>query len=328
MASSEEGTKIAFWVVVSIAILVIVISVILIIIGSVLYTTYKGAIDGAFFNQNTCATFPMRCNYFNINPPIPTEFPEAFSQTIAIFCGQQVLSLEYFSQTHDLHIPPGLMLLGTVRTAEKDAPIFAYVALDKANRVMYIIIRGTITAEEWGFDFKFAQNMLTGQQSLKTFARVNWNCNGDPLVHTGFYELFWQIQPRIQQLVMGSITCADRVVISGHSLGAAISSLTAVYVSSNLTKKPIFVYTFGEPRVGNESYARCITEHFPNRFWRISNSEDIVPQVPISATPNLSNFNQPWLYSAEGQQIGFSTNWGSMQLNHSMQNYIESILVK
>ncbi len=127
-------------------------------------------------------------------------------------------------------------------------------------------------------------------------------------------------------MISENLTYCDKVVISGHSLGAALSSLSAIYVSSNLTSKPVFVYTFGKPRVGNVAYSQCIAVHFPNRFWRIENNDDIVIQLPLSATPNLSNYNFPYLYEHEGTPIGFSTNWGSLQLNHSMNNYMQHFI--
>jgi len=297
--ASNDGAKIAFWIIISVAILVIVIAIIIIIIAVILISKYRGAIEGAIFNQNSCSLDPQRCKYFNLNLPSPTEFPDEFSKDLAIFCGQQVLSLEYFYQNKTLNIPESLQLLGTIRTIEKTAPLFAYVALDKTNKTLYVIMRGTLTEEEWLIDFTIRQNLLQEKQDhyfLKQFTNDNWNCSPDTLVHTGFSVLFAQIQPRLKQLILGNISCVDRIIVSGHSLGAAVSSLSAAYISSNLTTKPVFVYTFGKPRVGNISYANCIDLHFTNRFWRIENESDIVCNIPLSAMPNTSNYNQPWIY--------------------------------
>lgn len=186
----SDAAKTAFWVVISIAIVIIVIAIVLIILASVIFSTYKSAVIGAFFNQNICSSDPVRCNYFYINPPAPTEFPDEFSKKIAIYCGQQIMSLEYFSQTHDLHLPPGLILVGTVRTQEKTAPIFAYVALDKVNRVLYIIIRGTLTQAEWSLDFTFQQNVFQGQKSLKSLGGANWACRYLTILISNFANSF------------------------------------------------------------------------------------------------------------------------------------------
>ena len=296
MAAKES--KIAFWVLISLAIAVIVVAIILIIIAAVLITTYKDAIFGAFFNTNTCVPNPNRCVYTNLNPPAPTVFPDAFTKPIAVFCGQQILNLEYLSQNNSLNLPASLTLVGLLPTKEKGAPLFAYVALDVANRALYIIFRGTATQAEWSFDFTVRQTSLQTQSFLSSFDNQNWQCSTETMVHTGFAQLFLQIQPQLKMFVDQTLDQVDRILVSGHSLGAAVTSLSAAYISSNLTTKPVLVYTFGKPRVGNIAYANCIAVHFPDRFWRIENNTDIVPQLPLAATPNTANSNKPWIYQS------------------------------
>ncbi len=187
---SSDIRKTEFWVLLSIAIVIIVIAIIIVIVASVYFTTYKDALQGAVLNQNACASHPTRCNYFNINPPLPTQFPDAFSSQIALFCAQQILSIEDYSKTNNLNIPVGLTLEGIIKTQEKDAPLFAYVGLDKLNRTLYLFIRGTETAIEWGFDFTISQKP---QNVLYTLPQSEWQCSSETLVHSGFLELFLQV---------------------------------------------------------------------------------------------------------------------------------------
>ena len=48
------------------------------------------------------------------------------------------------------------------------------------------------------------------------------------------------------------------IVVTGHSLGAALASLTAVTLKANFLNTPLKAYTFGQPRTGNKAYADLI----------------------------------------------------------------------
>ena len=65
--------------------------------------------------------------------------------------------------------------------------------------------------------------------------------------------------------------------ITGHSLGAALATLAAQRL------KGLFriagTYTFGQPRVGNPSFARAYGAAPP--LYRFVNNEDMVPQLPL-----------------------------------------------
>ena len=72
-----------------------------------------------------------------------------------------------------------------------------------------------------------------------------------------------------------------RVWITGHSLGGALAP-----VSSQALDAPshgIFVecvYTYGQPRVGNQAYCRRLERQFAGRLTRVVNGSDIVPRLP------------------------------------------------
>lgn len=72
-----------------------------------------------------------------------------------------------------------------------------------------------------------------------------------------------------------------KVVVTGHSLGGALASLTAaalvydgVVPASNLE-----LYTYGMPRVGDKSYAHGIDRLLTSR-WNVVNDRDLVPHLP------------------------------------------------
>jgi hypothetical protein len=92
--------------------------------------------------------------------------------------------------------------------------------------------------------------------------------HGGASVHAGFAEA---LSP-VRQRVMSAIDASQReVVVTGHSLGAALATLVAsVRPSTRL-------YTFGSPRVGNAAFAAMID---PARQWRYVDYVDAVTTVP------------------------------------------------
>jgi triacylglycerol lipase len=72
-----------------------------------------------------------------------------------------------------------------------------------------------------------------------------------------------------------------KVWLTGHSLGGALAELCAAQAFF-ISQVPIQgVYTFGQPRVGNEAFAGAVHAAFGPRIFRFINDRDIVPRVPL-----------------------------------------------
>lgn len=313
---SNTNNPTLFWSFLFVTLFLVLVVVVVLIIFSVQVYKYKNAIITSIKNKNECQTDPHKCAYYNVNPEIPDVFPEnEFSQPLALFVGQLIFNVEYVNQTKDLFIPEPLELVGSIFTKEKTAPLFSIVVLDKINKVLYIITRGTRTKTEWKFDFTYQQI-----QPFTGFSNKNWTFDEETLVHSGFYSLFLQVQPQLQRIVEQNLPFVDKIILAGHSLGGAITSLYSAFLSTNITQKPLLTYTFGKPRVGNIVYSEDMNKHMT--FWRMENEDDPVPSLPWSVTPNVSNPNQSWIYQQEGKNKTYMVNWKSSLLNHSMQSYM------
>jgi lipase (class 3) len=69
-------------------------------------------------------------------------------------------------------------------------------------------------------------------------------------------------------------------IVTGHSLGSALATL---FVMENDRKKKFeisTICTFASPRVGNAEFVRRFNL-LPLDSWRIVNTQDIVPKVPL-----------------------------------------------
>src|SRR5207247_2585619 len=98
-------------------------------------------------------------------------------------------------------------------------------------------------------------------------------------VHQGFLDAFLAAWGRDSN---DSTPLRDRVKnrgnkkiwIAGHSLGGALAQLCAAHV--DLLGIPVeAVYTFGQPRVGDETFAKNMHDKLGKRTYRLVNDRDI-----------------------------------------------------
>ncbi|KAM3236301.1 phospholipase A(1) DAD1, chloroplastic-like [Capsicum annuum] len=112
-----------------------------------------------------------------------------------------------------------------------------------------------------------------------------------PMVQSGFLSLYTTNTQRDQSLQdtireqIGNILdkYSDEplsITVTGHSLGAALATLTAYDITNKFSDAPIVtVVSFGGPRVGNKSF-RCQLEKSGTNVLRIVNSDDPITKVP------------------------------------------------
>jgi len=93
-------------------------------------------------------------------------------------------------------------------------------------------------------------------------------------VHRGFKTEVDDLWPQIEALLINN---NKKLWIAGHSLGAAMATICASRCRlAHINTSPIEVYTYGSPRVGNNSYVN----HAFLRHYRWVNNNDIVTRVP------------------------------------------------
>lgn len=106
-------------------------------------------------------------------------------------------------------------------------------------------------------------------------------------------------------------------IVTGHSLGAA---LTTLFVMENKEKQKFDITTsckFASPRVGNMVFVRTFNL-LPITSWRLVNSWDLVPKLPLSIPIILDyeHVNTAYQFSSEGKAKMNPVCW------HSMETYL------
>jgi len=116
------------------------------------------------------------------------------------------------------------------------------------------------------FDLK---EVLADLQTNVDIWLTDWQQGGK--VHRGFKDALEEVWPDLLPYIRKLHDKGCKIWITGHSLGGALATLSAIRYGSAQG-----VYTFGSPRVGNEVFRK----HFEVKIYRIVNNDDIVPRVP------------------------------------------------
>ncbi|KZT25361.1 alpha/beta-hydrolase [Neolentinus lepideus HHB14362 ss-1] len=111
-------------------------------------------------------------------------------------------------------------------------------------------------------------------------------------VHDGFQKTFERTADGVLSGVQNALssTGATKVLVTGHSLGAAIATMDAVMLKMNLDPSISLTSTvFGLPRGGDQSWADLVNSNLGTSFTHITNQNDPVPTVP----PEFLGYQHP-----------------------------------
>ena len=131
-------------------------------------------------------------------------------------------------------------------------------------------------------------------------------------IHAGFFIAWHAVEATIRRTFAHQL-CAYpdyRVVVTGHSLGAAVAALLGLsYEEQGLDP---LVVTFGQPRVGNSAFAT----HMDNvlvktrRLMRVTHGNDPVVHIP----PEAWGFRHHGVYRSSSSLLIMRVNTGSHQI--------------
>lgn len=130
---------------------------------------------------------------------------------------------------------------------------------------LFIVFRGTDSKINRINNFCFAK---------KTIPYGNTHSN--IRVHCGFLKSYSSVRKKIHKIINPGIC---KIILTGHSLGAALAVLCAVDLQYNFPQNDIEVYAFGCPRVGNAAFARSYNKRV-FKTLRFNNGNDIVTKLP------------------------------------------------
>jgi hypothetical protein len=171
----------------------------------------------------------------------------------------------------------------------------------------YVIFRGTRTVKEW------IRNLSIGLSP--------YIVPGHGEVHDGFLRTYTSIR-KVMAEALSEMKGRHRLVVAGHSLGAALATLAVPDMEKNLSLKVTALYTFGSPRVGNDAFVGAFNRETERRSFRITNTSDIVTSVPPPA-PIAGRFGA--YFSHVGTPVDMTVQQDDLEKNHSMSVYLSEL---
>jgi predicted lipase len=203
-----------------------------------------------------------------------------FSIPEAVELGQFVLAAYDLFTTGappDFTPPDGYTLVSKIYADDitdgiPDYKVFGFIA--RSGSDVIVAIRGTEGVLEWIMDFLFTQvpfPFVNAGRTEKGFTDFY------STFQTGPDSTFPRVLDALRTLTADGTVTTLR--ISAHSLGSALAAMLAIDVAGNGVFASPTVYTFASPRVGDKVFAGTYDGLVPNT-WRVSNLNDIVPQLP------------------------------------------------
>ncbi|EXC00251.1 Phospholipase A1-IIdelta [Morus notabilis] len=207
--------------------------------------------------------------------------------------------VSFLYATARISVPEALLLHSRSRDSwDRESNWMGYIAVTTdsvsrslSRREIHVAWRGTIRDYEWinvlGADQDSAKPLLN-KDSTDHDAKVmrGWltiytsNNLNSPFVKTSARV---QLLTRIKQLVEKYKQEKLSVVISGHSLGAALAVLSAFDLVENGVVSesfPVTAFVFGCPQVGNEEFKEIAEKHRNLKILHTKNTIDLIPHYP------------------------------------------------
>jgi hypothetical protein len=154
-----------------------------------------------------------------------------------------------------------------LRSLAASGPGFGWVVHDLSECIAIVAFRGTQSVDDWLHNLDFILAPYQPVQSSGT-------------VHAGFQLYYLTVRNSLLSLLSGLPQSCSRLILTGHSLGAALSELAAPDVLHHFNGRwQPEVQNFAGPRVGQTDFANVFDVQIDICF-RVVNMWDLVPNVP------------------------------------------------
>ena len=260
----------------------------------------------------------------------PEYIPLTYNIPVAYYCADLIRRLDFnhprsrlakLTKLVDLYHDPAESIFGQVFQADD-------------GHTLWICFRATQTANEWIQDCTYAQtaydnsevqtpfliSMHLDQHNLLSTTAISPQAQ----VHSGFLRIYMRTQIPLMAALQNALSnghlAPKTVIVTGHSLGAAVSVICATDLAMRWPELKVVTYAFGCPRIGNAEFCRLVDAKVT--LFQVKNQDDIIAHMPPAVTPNLRDPMNPYLFSQCGEGYVFTTNWNSLQANHSIACYM------
>jgi predicted lipase len=166
----------------------------------------------------------------------------------------------------------------------EDVPTDTHGLFYIENGTLFIGFRGSESLENWEYDFMIDKKKVPFDRDPSMYK---------DRLHDGFLKAYMAVRSIVFQQVMNS--GFKKIIVTGHSLGAAIATICVLDVQYNFRDCDVKLYCSGVPRVGNKQYIKGFNKYVKEAYC-IRQGRDLISYLP----PNLLGFFQVRKYMHVG----------------------------
>lgn len=252
--------------------------------------------------------------YFNMNSDKVDK--NGYSNAVSLFCMELINRAYLDDKAEDIK---GVEFKDNFFSSDiNDGKEFCNIF--KSKDVLWIVFRGTEKIDEWINNLKMSQVSYETSSGIKNIPLFLNEENPAIMVHRGFIKLYSDIRSKILENV-SNFPEVSKICVCGHSLGGALATITA-FDLTKLGYTNTILYSYASPRVGNDEFKKQIESSL--KHFRIFNTVDIIPQMPLPISPNTSQYDDPYFYEHNGMEYSFEKYMKSILNNHSIITYIKN----
>lgn len=267
--------------------IVIAILILLLFIIVIIIMTLKGLINNLTLWRNINPQPFVNINYPNILSPFPS------ASTYNLDTSDLAISSVMSAVNNDLNQNPYLPNYFKSFTKITNG----VYQINTTGDYKIITIRGTLTQEDIESDLLWEQ--------------IPYHNMGH--VHRGFAIMANNLYSKL------NIPINSKILLTGHSLGAAVAELIAGRLAKERKDVNIALYVSARPRVGDLTWENSLSDLLANRWYLINDSDD-VPQLPL---PTMIKDNIIYGYTSPSlfRSVHFNYQTGSLINNHNPLTY-------
>ncbi|KAJ2934195.1 hypothetical protein H1R20_g2933, partial [Candolleomyces eurysporus] len=163
-----------------------------------------------------------------------------------------------------------------------------FIARDDKKKEIVVVLRGSVSI----------QNYITDISIFLTPLVVRGVIEKEPArVHSGFLNAWNAVATSTIKAIRDELAQHPgySIVVSGHSLGGALASLAGISLKRAFPSVPLRVFTYGQPRTGNEDYALLLNKEIGTRnLYRGVHTWDGVPTIIPTAAGYRHHGTEYW----------------------------------
>ncbi|CAG8511612.1 8960_t:CDS:2 [Ambispora leptoticha] len=186
---------------------------------------------------------------------------------------------------------------------------FGFLGVDREAKEIIVGFRGTHEWVSWLYNLRYLQ------------LDYEYPNSEGALVHGGFYQIYDRVRESLLWRIQWMLNRAENscrgynLIISGHSLGGVLAIFLGLDVKryildpileENTIGVPfdIRITTIGEPRVGNDKFAKLVESEFSKGsqnhiISRITHRNDVIPHLPPHKVGFIHHRHEIWSKSKQ-----------------------------